>query len=106
AIDLTIAHPRGDTPAATAAAILAGPALYLAGNALFNFSLSGRIPRSRLVAIGALVLLVALAPAVDPLVLSTAATLVTVMLALVAGTPRRPHLAALSRGGARSATRT
>ena len=34
--ELPIAHPGGDVTAGTAAVILGGPALYLAGNALFK----------------------------------------------------------------------
>lgn len=90
AIDLTIAHPTGDTSAEAAAVILGGPALYLAGNALFNYALAGRPPWSRLVGIGVLALLVPLAPAADPWVLSGAATLVILVLALATGSPRRP----------------
>jgi low temperature requirement protein LtrA len=52
-----IAHPSGDLDFATAAVVLGGPALYLAGNALFNRALSGRVPRSRLLAIAILAVL-------------------------------------------------
>jgi low temperature requirement protein LtrA len=88
AIELTIAHPTGTTSTAAAAVILGGPAIYLAGNALFNYSLSGRPPWSRLVGIGVLALLVPLALVAEPLVLSTAATLITLTLALATGSPR------------------
>jgi low temperature requirement protein LtrA len=86
-VDLTIAHPTGATAAPTAAVILAGPAIYLAGNAWFKLSLGSRPPWSRLVAIAALAALAPLALVVGPLVLNGAAVLVTVALALVA-TPR------------------
>jgi low temperature requirement protein LtrA len=90
AIELTITYPTGTTSTAAAAVILGGPAIYLAGNALFNYSLAGRPPWSRLAGIGVLALLVPLAPAAEPLVLSAAATLVTLTLALATGSPRRP----------------
>jgi low temperature requirement protein LtrA len=82
AIERTMLNPHGDTSTATAAVILGGPALYLAGNALFNFALTGVTPRSRLVGIVLLAALVPLAAVVGPLVLSVAATLVVLALAL------------------------
>jgi low temperature requirement protein LtrA len=88
AIDLTIAHPAGPTSRAAAAVVLGGPAIYLAGNALFNYALTGRMPWSRLTGIGVLALLVPLALVAEPLVLSAAATLVTLTLALTTGSPR------------------
>jgi low temperature requirement protein LtrA len=86
AIELTMDEPGGETSAAGAAVILGGPALYLAGNALFNFAITGRAPRSRLVAIVLLALLIPLAALVDPLALSISATLVVLALALAVGT--------------------
>jgi low temperature requirement protein LtrA len=71
-----ILHPTGHMETAIALVILGGPAIYLAGDALFLWMLSGRVPGSRLVAIGALALLGILAPAVTPLTLAIAATLV------------------------------
>ena len=60
--------------------ILGGPALYLVGNALFNWELSRRVPWSRLVAIAALVALVPLAASTSALVLMVAATVILVAL--------------------------
>ena len=76
AIERTMVDPRGNTAAATAAVILGGPALYLAGNALFHFALTGQTPRSRLIGIVLLAALVPLAAVAEPLVLSIAAALV------------------------------
>ncbi|MCW3065516.1 MAG: low temperature requirement protein [Solirubrobacterales bacterium] len=81
AIDRTIAHPGGTTSAATAAVVLGGPALYLAGNAMFKRTVSGGWPPSRAVAIAALAVLVPFAHLVSPLALSAGAALVTVALA-------------------------
>jgi low temperature requirement protein LtrA len=89
AIDLTVAHPGEPASTAAAAVILGGPAVYLAGNALFNYSLAGRAPWSRFAGIGALALLVPVALVADRLLLSAAATLVVVVLAAATGTPRR-----------------
>jgi low temperature requirement protein LtrA len=88
--ELTIAHPTGPMSRAAAAVILGGPAIYLAGNALFNYALTGRMPWSRLTGIGVLVLLVPLAFVAELLVLSAMATLVTLTLALATGSPRSP----------------
>ncbi len=89
AIDLTIAHPTAATSSAAAAVILGGPMLYLAGNSLFKYSLVGYVPRSRLLGILGLALLIPLAVAVNRLVLSAGATLVLASLAAATGTPRR-----------------
>ena len=91
AIDLTIAHPTGPMSSAAAAVILGGPAIYLAGNALFNYALTGRTPWSRLTGVSVLAFLVPLALAAEPLALSAAATLVTLTLALATGSPRSPE---------------
>ncbi len=88
AVDLTIAGPRGATSAAAACAILAGPALYLTGNGLFTYTLSGRIPRPALTGIAVLAVLAPLALVFSPLALSAAAAAVTVTLALAGGSPR------------------
>ena len=79
--ELTIAHPDGHPRAATTVVILGGPALYLAGHALYKRALSGRIYVSRLVAIVALGALVPLGIVVAPLVLAVTATLVLVAVA-------------------------
>ncbi len=73
--ELTIAHPGGHTSAATAAAVLGGPALFLAGHALFKLVVFGRLSLPRLIGIVALVALVPVSAVVPPLVLAAAATL-------------------------------
>ena len=80
--ELTIAHPGDGATSATTALILGGPALYLVGNALFKWTLWDRLPRSRLVAVCALVALVPVAVVSSALVLLVAATLVLVAVAL------------------------
>jgi low temperature requirement protein LtrA len=91
-----IAHPSSELDFATAAVILGGPALYLAGNALFNTALSGRVPRSRLVAIAVLAALGALAPFLTPLALAIAATAVVVGLVGADTIARRGAVAPLA----------
>ncbi len=87
AIDLTIADPRAAGAWRATAPILGGPALYLLGNVLYKRSLAGRLPASRVVALGALACLVAAATAVDRLTLNVLTMLV--LLALAAWTPER-----------------
>jgi low temperature requirement protein LtrA len=84
-IEQTVAHPAGSTSAAAACVILGGPALFLAGNAVFKFVLTEHVPHSRLLAIAALALLAPLALVVSPLALSATATLVVTAVALSAG---------------------
>ena len=60
---------------------MGGPAIYLIGNSLFNGALTGRLPRSRLVAIGILLSLGLLGRATTQLGLSAAATVVILGLA-------------------------
>ncbi len=79
--ELTIAHPLDTTTPELTVLILGGPALYLIGNALFNWILSGLLPASRLMAIVALLILLFTAGDVSTLSLMFAATLV--LLALV-----------------------
>jgi low temperature requirement protein LtrA len=80
--ELTMAHPTDSATAATTALILGGPALFLAGHALFKWALWDYVPWARLVAIGALAALVPLAAVSSALMLMVAATLVLVGLAL------------------------
>jgi low temperature requirement protein LtrA len=51
---LLLAHPAGTMPAATAAAVVGGPALFVAGNLLFNGATGGRVPLSHLVGLALL----------------------------------------------------
>jgi low temperature requirement protein LtrA len=81
AYKLTIAHPGDSATTATTALILAGPALYLTGNALFQRALWGHVPRSRPLAILTLAALAPLAIVATTLELLTAATLVLVTIA-------------------------
>jgi low temperature requirement protein LtrA len=89
AIDVTIADPAGPAGRAPTAVILGGPALYLAGNALYKRSLIGHVPWSRIAAIAALALLVPVALAADRLLLSAAASLVVAALAAATAPPAR-----------------
>jgi low temperature requirement protein LtrA len=79
--ELTIAHPGGHGDTALTAVALGGPALFLAGYALFKRSVSGSVHAVFVIAIGALALLVPLSLRVSPLVTSAASTLVVVAVA-------------------------
>ena len=81
AVDLTIAHPTESATVATTLLILGGPILFLVGHSLFKWALWHHVPRSRLVAGGALAALALLAVVSSLLVLLTAATFVLVVLA-------------------------
>ncbi|MGA8113044.1 MAG: low temperature requirement protein A [Actinocatenispora sp.] len=80
--ELTIAHPGGDAGAAVTAAVLGGPALFLAGHALFKRAVFGVLSTSRLVAIGALVVMTPLGLVAPPLLLSVLATAVVAGVAV------------------------
>ena len=74
--EIAIAHPSQEVSTGEAALILGGPALYLAGHSLFKLALWGHLSPSRatgIIALGALVPLAVVAPA---LMLITAATAV------------------------------
>ncbi|HET8630661.1 MAG TPA: low temperature requirement protein A [Thermomicrobiales bacterium] len=80
--DLTIAHPGGHAGAAQIAATLGGPALFLAGHALFKRAAFGRLSLPRLLALLALAALVPAGLAAPPLALGVAATLVVAAVAV------------------------
>jgi low temperature requirement protein LtrA len=79
--ELSIAHPRGDTSAATTAVVLGGPALFLAGHALFKRAVFGRLSAPRLAGLVALAALIPFGAVASPLALAAAATLVVVAVA-------------------------
>lgn len=80
--ELTIAHPGGHMELSTAAVLLIGPALYLAGNCLFKRASAKNYPLSHLVGLALLVLLAPVAMWMTPLLLGTATTLVMVIVAV------------------------
>ena len=68
--ELVLAHPGGHAEGATVAAILGGPALYLAGVALFKWSITGRVSLPHCLGIMLLAILAATSAALSPLALS------------------------------------
>ncbi|PWU51356.1 low temperature requirement protein A [Micromonospora globispora] len=80
--ELVIDHPLGHTPPAWITVILGGPALFLAGRGMFEYTVFGRISRSR--PIGVLVL-AAISPAafyLPPLLVAIAPALVLAGIAI------------------------
>jgi low temperature requirement protein LtrA len=80
--ELTIAHPGGDTSGAVVATVLGGPALFLAGHALYKRAIFGVVSVPRIVAVGVLAVLAPLGSVIPPLALSTLATLVIAAVAV------------------------
>jgi len=80
--DLLISNPTGSTDLETALVVLGGPALFLAGHALFKWSVFNHVPVSRLSAILALAILLPAGAIVSPLALAAAATLVVAGVAV------------------------
>jgi low temperature requirement protein LtrA len=79
--ELMLAHPDGHAGAATAATVLGGPALFLAGHGAFKRMVFGRVSVPRLLAVLALGGLWPLSPVLSPLLLAAAATLVVAAVA-------------------------
>jgi len=79
--EISIVHPSDDVTRMTAAVVLGGPMLYLAGILLFKWALWGLISWPRAVAIGVLAALIPLAAVSSVLLLSAAAMAVLVGLA-------------------------
>ena len=79
--ELALVHPNGHVDLKTGAVLLAGPALYLAGDLLFRRVTTQRIPRAHVVALAALAALVPAAGVLTPALLSVATSSVLVAVA-------------------------
>jgi len=80
--ELVIGHPVGHADVATVAAVLGGPALFLAGHALFKYLVFGVVSWARLVAIALLAAFAPVALVVSPLVTIAVATAVVAGVAV------------------------
>jgi low temperature requirement protein LtrA len=80
--ELALRHPGGHTDAKTAAVILGGPALYLAGNSLFKWLTAPHAPLSHTAGLVLLALLIPAVSFVPPLALSAATTAVLILVAV------------------------
>jgi low temperature requirement protein LtrA len=91
--ELVISHPGGHTGPEVTLTVLSGPALFLAGHALFRRVLWGRFPASHLAGLPVLAALAPLGLVAPPLVLATAAAVTVVAVATWESVSRRrvPH---------------
>jgi low temperature requirement protein LtrA len=80
--ELVIQHPTGHADLALVATVLGGPALFLAGHALFKYAAFRVVSAPRLVAIGVLAGFAPLAMALPPLAIGAVAMLVIVGVAV------------------------
>ncbi|SCL14936.1 Low temperature requirement protein LtrA [Micromonospora rhizosphaerae] len=80
--ELVIEHPFGHTDPALIAVILGGPALFLAGRALFEYGVFSRVSRNRLIGFGVLAACSPPMILLPPLVVATAAALVLAGIAV------------------------
>jgi low temperature requirement protein LtrA len=81
--ELTVAHPGDPGTFASVSLTLGGVALFVAGNGLFLWAVSGRVLWSRLLAVVALAALVPVGFALPALALSGTAALIVALLAIV-----------------------
>jgi low temperature requirement protein LtrA len=80
--ELQIAHPLGHASPQTAIALLAGPALFLAGHALFKYFVFNVVSTPRLVAVVVLIAIGFVGQDMSPLAIASAALLVLVGVAV------------------------
>ena len=80
--ELVIGHPGGHADLATIATVLGGPALFLAGHALFKYTVFGAVSVVRLIGVAVLVALVPVASALSPAAVALLAMLVLVGVAV------------------------
>ena len=91
--ELVLQHPSGHASAGTVATIVGGPALYLAGNALFKRLSAPYLPLSHLAGLGLLALLVPAGLYLPPLVLAAGATAVLIVVVVWEWMSLRPRTA-------------
>lgn len=82
AAELMIAHPAGHTDWGVGAAILGGPALFIAGNLWFKGLTSHSTPLSHLVGLGLFAVSVLMVPRLSPLELGALALAILVIVAV------------------------
>jgi low temperature requirement protein LtrA len=87
--DLVIEHPDQKIGIATALLLIAGPAIYLAGNALYKLVVYRRVPLSHLVGFALLAILVPFAFATDLLMVDGLTTVILIVVAAWESISRR-----------------
>jgi low temperature requirement protein LtrA len=90
-VDLAIAHPHDPQHGVGLAIVLGGPALFLLGESLFQWSATGRVNAKRVAAAAVIVALAPLGAEVSALALAVIVTGVLIALAIweVGGLPSR-----------------
>jgi len=90
--ELVIRHPSGHTQPAWIAVILGGPALFLAGRAILEYAVFGRVSRDRVIGVLVLAAISPAATLAPPLMVALAATVVLAGIAAAdaARARRRP----------------
>jgi low temperature requirement protein LtrA len=79
--EIMLSHPEGHAEIRTTIPVVGGPALYVAGNLLFKYAISGRWQLSHLVGLSLFALAALLARDASPLVLGALATAVLIVVA-------------------------
>ncbi|WBB55651.1 low temperature requirement protein A [Verrucosispora sp. WMMD573] len=90
-VELVITHPLGHSEPAWVAVMLGGPALFLAGRAVFEYTVFARVSRSRLTGLLALAAVTPVMLHVPPLLSSVAATAVLAGVAISDAARARGH---------------
>lgn len=80
--ELILKHPEGHTDGKTAAVLIVGPALFLAGNLLFKWATAGWPPLSHIAGLVLLLLWAMLWTVLSPLAFGAGATLILVTVAV------------------------
>ena len=93
--DLVIDHPDQKIQMATALLLIGGPAIYLAGNALYKWVVYGRVPLSHLIGFGLLIVLVPVAFVTDLLMVDGLTTVILIIVAAWESISRRRQPQAL-----------
>ncbi|MFG2050969.1 low temperature requirement protein A [Micromonospora sp. NPDC048935] len=88
---LVVGRPWGETPPSWAAVILGGPALYLLGRGVLDFTVFGRISRSRLAGVVLLACLAPTTPLLPPVVVALLAMIVLALIAVANVVSTRRH---------------
>ncbi len=79
--ELPLAHPHGHSDIKAIIGMIGGPLLFLVGVIAFKYTFRGLLQLSHLFGIGALVVLIPFAHSLSPLVLSTATTVIMLIVA-------------------------
>lgn len=79
--ELLLAHPDGHADTKTIMSMIGGPLLFLIGTILFKRSIRGIFQLSHMVGIGMLIVLIPFAHSLSPLLLSTATTVIMLVVA-------------------------